>query len=584
MLSPIRRKRRKRKFIAYDLEWYPDTYKLRLCGAYDGNNYFAYENVRDFLNGQLTKANHNAWFYAHAGGLYDFRFILEYLVSLNRPDIQVSAIFSGSSAIIITIKKGQYKWWFIDSYWLLRQPLAKIGEWMNFPKMDQDEGNIFFADFKSLCDYNYIDCKILWMAIKAFEETLWDLGGQLEMTVASSALGLFRRAFLHEKIRPIPAVNTVARQAYIASRVEVIKKRCAEANYYDINSSFPYAMTFDAPGNFLTSSRRFGNDPYLASVEIEIPDMYLPPIPYRSDEKRIFFPTGRWETWLTNTDIELLEETGCRIHRVNEVMHFEKFSQLRDYAQTIYQLRKDSHSEAAKQILKILLNSLYGKFGEASQKSKMHLNPDADFLTEKNKKREQISPGIWLVTEEIEIPHAHVPIAASITAIARRVLYNHMRHCSDVYYCDTDGFACNPLDKFETGNDLGALKLEKFVRQGQFAAPKLYAYEYASTYRDEYGLPVLEDTEWTIKAKGFSRIRQPGKAKSRNMQYEDFCNLLEHKEMYVDRFIRIKEGARKNDWTPRGEAQTKVWRAKVTPKRKFYEDGSSRPWNVHEIE
>lgn len=587
MLSPIRRKPRQRKFIAYDLEWYPDTYQLRMLGAYDGTDYRPYKTVPDFLNGELCAENAGAWFYAHAGGLYDFRFILEYLVALNRSDIRVSAIFSGSSAIIIQLRKGNKKWWFIDSYWLLRQPLRKIGEWLGFPKASQEDGEIFYADFKSLCEYNYIDCKVLWHAIDAFETTLLQLGGQLEMTVASSALGLFRRAFLRDKIRTCPQLNETARNAYIASRVEVIRQSCESANYYDINSSFPYAMTFDAPGNFLKSNRRIPDDDrfYMADCTITVPEMYLPPIPYRADSHRIFFPSGTWRNWLTRTDVELLQECSGILHTVHEVWHFERFGQLREYAERIYELRKVSKSEAEKQILKILLNSLYGKFGEASVKSKMWLNPPSEFFSEtEGKKRFELSPGIWLVDEEINIPHAHVPIAAHITAVARKVLYDHMRGCSDVYYCDTDGFACNPADNFPTSPELGALKLEKIVQKGIFAAPKLYAYEVPSIYRDSHGFPCFEDSDWTIKAKGFSRVRVPGSYKTRPLEYRDFCSLLENKELMIDRFVRIKEGARKNDWTPRGMVQAKAWRATAQPKRKFDADGTSRPWRIHELE
>lgn len=586
MLRPIRRKPRKRKFLTYDLEWIPHTNKLTMAGAYDGCNYHAYRDIPSFLNGELTAENSGCWFYAHAGGLYDFKFVLDYLVGLQRDDIRISCIFSGSSAIIIQVKKGSRKWWFIDSYWLLRQPLAKIGEWMGYAKGEQYGGAIFHADFNQLAEYNYIDCKLLFLAIEAFEETLTQLGGQLEMTVASSALGLFRRRFLQDTICTCPILNDKARKSYIASRVEVIRRQCDAANYYDINSSFPYAMTFDAPGNFKHADRRIPETGhYMADVDIYVPDCFLPPIPYRTESERIFFPTGSWRGWLTRTDIELLIETGGRIEHVNEVMHFERFTQLSDYAQTIYDLRKQSKSEAEKQILKILLNALYGKFGESSEKSKMWVNPPAEFFKEiPEAARSMVSPGIWLADETVNVPHAHVPIAAHITAVARKVLYKHMVKCSDVYYCDTDGFACLPTDEFPTSPELGALKLEKLIRRGTFAAPKLYAYEAPIVYSDQYGIQSFEHENWTVKAKGFSRVYVPGQSKSRALQYADFCDILENKEILIDRFIRIKEGARQGDFAPRSKIEAKRWRATVRPKRKEQPDGSTRPWRIHELD
>ncbi len=636
-LRPLTSKPRKRSFLTYDLEWEPHTLKLRLIGVYDGNarkKYRSYRDVPSFLNAELTRQNRNRWFYAHAGGLYDLRFILWWLADNPKPWIKVEANFSGSSAIIVKITKGRYSWYFVDSYWLLRQPLRKIGKWMKLEKGgdgDQRErtckvgqiirdergdpivedgrpkrvplsectcDRIFFAPDAELRTYNERDCEILWKAIAYFEQVIGGLGGQLEKTVASSALGLFRRRFLSQTIETSEEVNEAARAAYVASRVEVLRRRCDAGDYYDINSSFPHAMTFEAPGNLAYQAR--GKLPtraiYLAEATVRVPDVELPPIPYRSERGRIYFPRGQWSGWFSNVDLELLQETGGDVLKIGRVLVFEPFDDLSDYAETIYEMRRKSDDEAFKVILKILLNSLYGKFAESPIKSRLLLNPESTECPHKHEDGTPMHPsdgvpgscfefltsGIYTHTDVKKVAHAHVPISVHITALARKALFNFMRESYDrggeVYYCDTDGFAVPPHVTFDTSDQLGGLKHEKRIRQGVFLAPKLYA---LLQHEPEVA---PSDAKWKVRAKGFGG----------GINYESFCELAERAEdddwlgLQLPRFERVKEGFKNAGRRDEGFAPVEDWvhkkyRGKMMPKRCFRDDGSSRPWDVREI-
>ncbi len=619
--APLKGKRSPRKFLTYDLEWIPHTLELRLIGVFDGKQYRAYDNVADFLNSELTYKTRGHWFYAHAGGLYDLRFVLEHVIREARPHVRVSAAFSGSSAIIVKVAtggkwvphlqatedgeieegghfSGEHCWYFLDSFWLLRQSLRKIGGWIGqekggearesrekckFPHADCTCDPIFRAPFNTLKEYNRGDCEILWKAIDKFEDVVMGLGGELQMTVASTAMNLFRRAFLKERIKTSERINETAREAYVASRVEVFRHRCDDANYYDVNSSFPYAMTFPVPGNYVRSmKRRPDSGIYIAKAKIRVPECFLPPLPYRTPDRRVYFPTGEWDAWFSNVDLEHLEECGGEVLRVDEVRLFHQFHALKEYAETIYELRKNSPDEGYKQILKILLNSLYGKFAEAGTKQKMLINPSTTKCPHRGKNGkplhaddgapgscfEFLTSGIWLFTEEKKVAHAHVPISMHITATARRVLDNHMRQASEVFYCDTDGFACPLQDTFPTSDELGGLKHEKTIQEGRFVAPKLYA--------------MRQNDEWSVRAKGFSGIKYP-----------EFCKLLEEGEVLFEHFSRFKEGLRRGVLGPEevqiakglGHKNPRTGRReqKLRTKRCFQSDGSSRPWDVAEI-
>lgn len=577
MLSPIHKPATKRDFITFDLEWakgerYGNHWhpKVTLAGVYDGNRYRYYYTIREFLEGELTHKNRGKWFYAHAGGLADMIFVLEIL--LKNPSYQVDASFSGSSAIIVRIKRGKAKWVFVDSYWLLRDKLANIAK---FVGMEKGEVDFESETLQSLIDYNELDCKILWHAIDRFQETLLGLGGQLQMTLASSSMALFRRRYLKRHIIPSPKLNDATRHSYVASRVEIFQKECGEALYYDINSSFPFAMTFEAPGNPLRTRKDLpSHNLYLCQATVTVPDMYFPPLPYRHEHK-VYFPTGTWKGWFMGTDMQLLEERGGRIETVHTCIEFLPFNDLRDFALDLYEMRKNANDAMSKMVLKLLLNSLYGKFGESESKTSLICYPDEPLRDEG---ASLLFPGVYLLEREVEVPHGHVPLAAHITSIARKVLYEFMDRTDSFYYCDTDGFACNGF--LETGSELGQLKKELEIKRGKFYRPKVYELEHADGKR--------------VKAKGFTltpdnqlRMSWPVEERDRlakEYSYEQFARLVDGHEVETRRFYRIRELLRKQgmEYQPTETIVPKRLQ-RETPKRCFGKNGDSRPWTVEEI-
>jgi hypothetical protein len=610
--GPITKPARSRKIVTYDLEWVPGDYSvekgdppgwvsmaLRLVGVYEPRRgYRHYTSVKDFLNGEMNAENDGAWFYAHFGGMADIQYIFDYLVKNQKPEITVSASFSGASAIVVKVQKGGRTWWFVDSFWLIRDKLRNIAKWVGLEKLGADgDRSTFFGSMIELREYNERDCVILYQAIRVFEEYLLSIGGQLERTVASCAMGLFRRRYLRREIRTNPEVNVAARKAYIASRVEVFARECQEANYYDVNSSFPYAMTFSAPGDFTRRTERLP-DPdralYLAELSVSVPHQEIPPLPYRSPRGRIYFPTGEWRAWFCETDVATLLEHGGRVEAVHEVMLFDPFDDLAGYANDLYEKRRKATTVAEKQVMKLLLNSCYGKFGERPEKDQCLINPERTTCNHtpphpENECMTMIRPGVWLCQEIEEPPHAHVPIAVHITSIARRVLTTHLRRSAEqgepVYYCDTDGFATTGTHP--TSDALGALKLEKRVHEGQFVAPKLYKMKVTMEGETE--------ARWMVKSKGFSRLSPTefeGLVTARDMRrsgpgegvsYDDFAADLETKEIAIHRMARLKENLLAGDTTPREISVTKRLRGVLRDKRKHYADGSSRAWSVAEV-
>jgi len=561
-----------RRFIVYDMEWIPGSLDIRIVGVYDGNRYRRYFSVEQFLNGELTSENRGRWFYAHAGGLADVQFVFEALNA--HPEYQVKAMFSGSSAIIVQVKRGKNTWTFLDSYWLLKDKLANIAKSLGMQKTgpqedDTDEIEKWYAtvSMDELETYNQNDCVILWKAIAEFELSLLSLGGELKKTLASCAMALFRRKYLTNEIETHDSVNEKAMLTYVSSRVEVFRREIpVPSNHYDVNSLFPYAMTHPLPGELIGASRDLplpGNL-YMADVEIEVPDLYLTPIPVRMSG-RVFFPSGRWRAWVTSIDLELLLKECGKLHKVYQVLIFEPFHDLGQYARDLYTRRKNTTDAWEKMVLKYLLNTLYGKFAEGETKSIVHLHPSETLLQKRLSHDFMLFPGCYEEELIVPVPHRWVPISSFITAIGRKTLYEFLSMTRHFYYCDTDSIVTK--DEFSTSKELGALKLEKVIsKQGLFIAPKLYR----------------EDD--LVKAKGFSLGWDENRQHKKKRAIELFETLVSGGEITVKRMRRIKENLKAGSVKPKEEPiKKRLSKNPISKRCHNSKTGVSRPWTIEEL-
>jgi len=592
VLSPLTSGIRELRPIAYDLEWYPKTFEVRIVGVYDERGYRWYRTVAEFLQHEMTFKNRGRTFFAHAGGYFDVQFVLEELNKTHR--FSVKASFSGSSAVLVQARQDKHVWTFADSFFLMRDSLKKIGKAINIEKLDCP----FDAPFDQLRHYNERDCQIVYEAILSLQEELNGLGGELRPTLASCALNLFRRSHLTLEIPTSGRLNEVLRNAYCASRVEVFRHYAPSGEYYDINSSFPFSMTKPQPGAFKGMRRTIPPGEraiYFAYATVTVPECDLPPLPFKL-KGRIFFPTGTWVAWFTRTDLELLQLYGGRIDKIHKVLDFEPFTDLADYVKEIYALRK---AETAKgkvnednrrmgmreqypgadfrsYTYKLLLNSLYGKFGERSEKDMLLIRPDSTKCNHGGKHPDNscmrmVSPGIWRRTDVKNVPHAHVAISAYVTSLSRALLYKHLAACSVRYYADTDSVVCGEGEKLPTSPELGDLKYEGAIREGRFICPKVYSFT-AINETDDAGRPKV-----VVKSKGFRRLGP-----------EEFEALRNYEPVTIERMAGIKEGLRDLEGDrPFGGRWSKVKSKRLHKNTitKRARDGAdnTRPWSVDEL-
>lgn len=143
---------------------------------------------------------------------------------------------------------------------------------------------------------------------------------------------------------------------------------------YDINSAYPHAMS-NFPdvrnGYFIRSKKQSDLDrAYLGWIKcrVDISDYhngyYTPPLPILRDNKPNYYPAGNYETYLTLSeyknyskyfDIQFIEGTLWIPDK--EITYLFK-----DIITKLYTKRKQTIDENENFFIKIILNSIYGKF------------------------------------------------------------------------------------------------------------------------------------------------------------------------------------------------------------------------------
>lgn len=152
-----------------------------------------------------------------------------------------------------------------------------------------------------------------------------------------------------------------------------------------------------------------------------------------------------------------------------------------DYIDKYYKMKtegKKENNNAKKATGKLMLNSLYGKFGEKGERL-CQFYPELIEVLEKQKgekrvlevKKEKVTDGLGMVNvvTSSDSPMTYFQIAGYITSLARYWLLKRWNEIielgGEVHYCDTDSnFITLPkenYDKLKHGSNLGEWDLEK---------------------------------------------------------------------------------------------------------------------------
>jgi hypothetical protein len=432
----------------------------------------------------------------------------------------------------------------IDSFRHCPYPLAVLGDVVGVKKLAFNPASEDYVLTDARIPYEYM--------IKAQEEYNL-LGAQLRSTTPATAVDLFRRKYMDS---PLPIFETERvdwyRKGYYGGRTECffIGSKSGDIEYFDVNSMYPYAMLGDFPDLWTlkyTKAPRLDGMYGMAEAEVEAPlDMVFPLLPVRIEGKLVF-PVGRWKAIYTVLELRAARDAGYNIRPIEGYVTHESVQPFREYVETLYALRRQAKLDndmVKSTVYKLMMNSLYGKFGAGKETIKLI---DASDVPEGLTVTQSFG-GKVLIHEETEYPpYANCIWAAYVTARARVLLWQYIRQAAkygNVLYCDTDSIIMERKKKVPWGKsvELGELAFHSKADYVNIVLPKVYQ------FGEEYKAKGARDKKSFIEGH-VSREKQPIRLRE-----------------------GLKRGLRPNVWV----YKTKVLRGKYD-KRIVLPDGFTKP-------
>lgn len=503
------------------------------------------ESVKSIMQRKYNKYK----VYLHNFSYFDGIFLLRVLTMLSN---NIKPTIKDNNLININFKFGEkYSLYFRDSLLLLPSSLKKLARTFNvedkgmFPYNFVNIKNLpldfvgtipdikYFDDISYKEYYEYSsqyshniwslkdetikycsqDCKTLYQIIEKFSRNIFLISNVNVTdypTLSSLAFAIFRTKFM--KLENIPVLTgeiyNFIKKGYTGGAVDVYKPYGENVYRYDVNSLYPYIMfTNKLPigtpnyfeGDITKAIEGFlENKNIISFLEVEIiaPGNLNEPIllkRYKNENgTSSVAPLGKWSGVYTNVELLKAIELGYQV-KILRGIYFEADYIFKDYVEFFYDLKKNSEKTSPMYtISKLLLNTLYGRFGMSPYLDKHKIINEGEELREVIKKNitsiDNLGNGKLLITynkdnredltDEVNFTHLNVSIciSAAITAYAR-VFMSQFKNNPDftLYYSDTDSIDINkPLPPRFVGSELGQMKLEHIFNEIVYLAPKVY--------------------------------------------------------------------------------------------------------------
>lgn len=452
-----------------------------IWGLYNGDNFEIFYSTDEFIE---YVSQREIIIYAHNGGKFDWFFILEHLDEFT----EITVINGRLAKFKIGVAE------FRDSLNILPVPLSRY-------KKDEIDYSIFEEDERSkqhnkkkIEQYLYGDCLYLYEFVTAYIE---EMG--LNLTLASGAMKFWSKQIQESPPTTNKNFYETFSPYYYGGRVQCFKTGIINHPFkvIDINSAYPYAMTFRHPyGNIVDLGDSIPEDrEQLQRSFIRLNTSSLGVFPYRegdtltfpSDgEKRIFTITG-WEYIAAKQTGYLDDHDIVECITLYDSIDFSEYVEHWFGKKSIAKVAKDI---AAYWIAKFHLNALYGKFGANPEKYDEYTNIQPSQIMAAEEVDDWGYCGSyagWAIVSrplpEEKQHYYNVAVSASITGFVRAYLWRAIHACSGILYCDTDSIAASDFGNLNLSEELGAWDVEAECSFGAIAGKKLYAFKTSNGWK-----------------------------------------------------------------------------------------------------
>lgn len=490
--------------------------------------------ILDFINNcvSLVKTNkkESHIFFFHNLNKFDSYFLLHTLSNNEAFDIRIISRNNQVYKIIVFDKITQLRLEFRDSLLYLPISLSEIANIFckNYKKLDFNhkdnsienyiDNQVFLKNLKIYCLYDSLVLEEGFEKFLKYIRTTLLIEPLDSLSLPGISLRYFRSRFYDDVNCPIERLSmnkdNFIRKSYRGGMVELFKPHLLDGFHYDVNSLYPYIMkSFPMPigvGKWVDISNIedfFG----FVKVEVTSPDCeHKPFLNYYDEKLGLIAPIGSWTEVYFSEEIKHALTLGYKFKYL-KALSYEKGILFDKFVDSLYTLRLTYNKGSPLNLItKLLLNSLYGRFGMKTEmvKSKIIDNNDIqeyvssydiiNISTFDNKSlinfREtpalhklnlllkynyiNIEKYKSLIKQPNSINESSaVQISSAITAYGRIFMDRFKRDSElDVYYSDTDSIFCkNALNpEFISKIEIGKFKLENKINEAIFLLPKVY--------------------------------------------------------------------------------------------------------------
>lgn len=527
-------KKPKREIWAVDSE--TDPFKVGrvprpfIWGAYNGSEYHEFDTVEQFLSFITVR---NCVCYAHNGGRFDWHYLLEFV-----PAFTPVMVISGRLAKF-SIREAEFR----DSFNIMPMPLRAGGQ-----KFEIDDYSIFEAGNRDVAANRETirhrlrtDCLYLFQMLETF---FMEFGYHL--TISTASMSCWSAISKIEK--PTTSAEFFARfqPYYFGGRVECLRSGVVREEFkiIDINSAYPYAMTFKHPwGEVPYESQSLPNSRGgIQRSFIRLRARAAGAFPYRGTDGSLEFPADGVERVFFVSGWEFLAalETGVLSngYDIETVLQLPTAIEFNSYMNHFYKMKTDAKAagDAARyEFSKRFLCSLYGKFGSNPENyHEYELVPpryiDAACEADGYEFCCELGPHALLQRplSEPKKRFYNVAVAASITGFVRAYDWRAMcavrRGGGTIFYIDTDclhATATGDLQLHDT--ELGAWKIEAVCDYGAYAGKKLYACKETPDWYASQCVANPRHKQWKTASKGV-KLSAEEITRVANGETIDFCS------------------------------------------------------------
>lgn len=494
------------------------------------NRVFHYTSLDDMLEDIIHPKNNGMIFYAHNGGRYDFLYFIQYLKD-NHPDYHIEWVRSGIRIIGFIVemsykkskrrdaKPKMAKIEFRDSMALLNFSLAKLTKSFE-PEhgkltgtIDWEAGETFdvtnpkhitYAENDVLSLYEILDkfFTIIRTNFNLYQRPPWTASSYGRMAWQATLPEDMKLWVLDKNEREF------IRETYYGGMVRIHKHHASLSlmptgfNIYSIdsNSHYPAQMMKGVPygKHWTTNTYNFGDIGYY-HVRVMVPQGSYTIIPKHINHGTAF-PTGEFDTYCTSLELEFALKQGCKIIKIYEGIQFQSLIYpFNDFVGICQRLRKEYKGTVIEMVVKLMQNSVYGKFGQREMMEKIIQTTEPNeemkpMLIEENGEPIHIG-NYYLESTHIEDNIFHPEWASWITANGRVALSETAYPFFEkerLIYTDTDSIKFigreDELITIDIDNfRYGAFKVEKVGREMIVLAPKTYMMEYFDQKTQSWG-------------------------------------------------------------------------------------------------